>query len=59
MCGRHYEGCGHEPKGVFTYERNVDEHCDQCEESNNERNYVRAKNVEYCNHLCWPPEKLS
>jgi hypothetical protein len=39
-------GCEHKPKGVITYEWNVDKHRNQREEGHNERNDVHAENVE-------------
>jgi hypothetical protein len=46
MCGQPDVGCKHEPKRVITHEWNIDKHCDEREEGNNQRNHMHAENVE-------------
>jgi hypothetical protein len=46
MCRQPDIGGEHKPKRIITHEWNIDKHCDECEEGNNERNHVHAENVE-------------
>ena len=55
MSGQHNVGCDHKPKRVVTYEGNIDEYRNNCEQGDNERNYMDTENIEHCNsrgHLC-------
>jgi hypothetical protein len=61
VSGQHNVGCGHEPKRVVTYKRNVDEYRNDCEQGDNKRNDMDTENVEHRNsrrHSLLPPENL-
>jgi hypothetical protein len=59
MSGQHNVGCGHEPKRIVTYEGNIHEYRDHCEQGDNERNDMDTENIEHCNsrgHSCSLPK---